>query len=80
MKTSEMLSKLASEYKRCHHVYESMEKQAQMFLEKGDMAAYQRMTARAANRAATLIGIKRAAVALGIKETVLLTAAGFEPA
>lgn len=80
MTTSEILSRLANDYKRCFHVYASMEKQAQMFLEKGDMAAYQRMTARAANRAATLTGIKRAAVALGIKETALLTAAGFETA
>lgn len=77
MKQTEMLSKLATEYKRCHHVYASMEKQAQMFLEKGDMEAYQRTLSRAANRAATLTGIKRAAVALGIKETALLTAAGF---
>lgn len=80
MKTSEILSRLANDYKRCFHVYISFEKQAEMFLEKGDMTAYQRTKERAAHRAATLTGIKRAAVALGIKETALLRAAGFETA
>lgn len=77
MKKSEILNSLAHEYSICHSVYASMLKQAEMLLEKGDMAAWQRMTERAANRAATLHGIKRAALALGIEETQLLDAAGF---
>ena len=77
MKKSEILSKLANEYSICFSVYASVQKQAEMFLEKGDMAAWQRMVDRAANRAATLHGIKRAAMALGITETELLSAAGF---
>lgn len=72
MEKSEILIKLAAEYKRCFHVYVSMEKQATMFLEKGDMEAFQRMKSRAAHRSATLQGIKRAASALGIDENVLL--------
>ena len=77
MKKSEILGNLAHEYSICHSVYASMLKQAEMFLKKGDMAAWQRMTERTANRAATLHGIKRAALSLGITETELLAAAGF---
>ena len=77
MNKAEILSKLANEYSICFSVYASFQKQAEMFLEKGDMAAWQRMVGRAANRAATLYGIKRAAMSLGIAETELLSAAGF---
>lgn len=77
MKRTEILNKLGREYSICHSVYASYLKQAEMFLEKGDMQAWQRMTDRAACRAATLSGIKRAAEALDISEAELLNAAGF---
>ena len=77
MKKSEILNNLAHEYTICFSVYASYLKQAEMFLEKGDMVAWQRTTDRAAHRAATLHGIKRAAQSLGIAKTELLEAAGF---
>ena len=79
MKKAEILNNLGHEYSICFSVYASYLKQAEMFLEKGDTAAWQRMTERAANRSATLHGIKRAAMALNISETELLDAAGFNP-
>ena len=78
MKKAEILNKLSNEYSICFSVYASYLKQAELFLEKGDMEAWQRTVDRAATRSATLHGIKRAAMALGISETELLDAAGFQ--